>query len=155
MVNGSYAACYWFWIKLPDIDNPVFFSPYYKLMKEGRKWYPAVRGYIFLTGSLALSVAGEECPNWMVPISICTSEDPKCTKLKVLLDRPETIITLSGINTDQWIKVKPWCHNITENTKNPSSNCWIIMDIHFKAEKQVSFDFLFILDWACLYNLCA
>lgn len=49
--------------------------------------------------------AGEDCPSWMVPISICTSEDPKCTKLKVLLDRPETTITLSGVGADQWVKV--------------------------------------------------
>lgn len=42
----------------------------------------------------------------MVPVSICTSEDPKCTKLKVLLDRPETTVTLSGVAPDQWIKVR-------------------------------------------------
>ncbi|TMS23086.1 Puromycin-sensitive aminopeptidase [Larimichthys crocea] len=50
---------------------------------------------------------GEDCPNWMVPISICTSEDSKCTKLKVLLDRPETTITLSGVSPDQWVKINP------------------------------------------------
>uniref|UniRef100_A0A4W6DVB5 Puromycin-sensitive aminopeptidase n=1 Tax=Lates calcarifer TaxID=8187 RepID=A0A4W6DVB5_LATCA len=50
---------------------------------------------------------GEDCPSWMVPISICTSEDPKCTMLKVLLDRPETTITLSGVGPDQWIKINP------------------------------------------------
>lgn len=42
----------------------------------------------------------------MVPISICTSEDPKCSKLKVLLDRPDTTITLSGVSPDQWVKVR-------------------------------------------------
>ncbi|KAG7220287.1 hypothetical protein INR49_018303, partial [Caranx melampygus] len=47
---------------------------------------------------------GEDCPSWMVPISICTSEDPKCTKLNVLLDRPETTVTVSGVASDQWIK---------------------------------------------------
>uniref|UniRef100_A0A8C6TYS3 Puromycin-sensitive aminopeptidase n=1 Tax=Neogobius melanostomus TaxID=47308 RepID=A0A8C6TYS3_9GOBI len=52
--------------------------------------------------------AGEgECSNWMVPISICSSEDPTCSKLKVLLDRPETSITVSGVRPDQWIKVNP------------------------------------------------
>ncbi|XP_063740156.1 puromycin-sensitive aminopeptidase isoform X2 [Eleginops maclovinus] len=50
---------------------------------------------------------GEDCPSWMVPISICTSEDPKCSKLKVLLDRPETTITLNGVPPDQWIKINP------------------------------------------------
>uniref|UniRef100_A0A665U1C4 Puromycin-sensitive aminopeptidase n=1 Tax=Echeneis naucrates TaxID=173247 RepID=A0A665U1C4_ECHNA len=50
---------------------------------------------------------GEECPNWMVPISICTSVDPKCTKLNVLLDRPETTITVSGVGPDQWVKINP------------------------------------------------
>ncbi|KAG7220249.1 hypothetical protein INR49_018305 [Caranx melampygus] len=48
---------------------------------------------------------GEDCPSWMVPISICTSEDPKCTKLNVLLDRPETTVTVSGVASDQWIKL--------------------------------------------------
>uniref|UniRef100_A0A3P9IH36 Aminopeptidase n=1 Tax=Oryzias latipes TaxID=8090 RepID=A0A3P9IH36_ORYLA len=46
----------------------------------------------------------EECPNWMVPISICTSEDPKCSKLKLLLDSPETTVSLSGVGADQWVK---------------------------------------------------
>ncbi|KAJ4944929.1 hypothetical protein JOQ06_013468 [Pogonophryne albipinna] len=51
--------------------------------------------------------SGEDCPSWMVPISICTSEDPTCSKLKVLLDRAETTITLSGVPTEQWIKINP------------------------------------------------
>ncbi|XP_039666978.1 puromycin-sensitive aminopeptidase [Perca fluviatilis] len=50
---------------------------------------------------------GEDCPSWMVPISVCTSDDPKCTKLKVLLDRPDTTITLSGVAPDQWVKINP------------------------------------------------
>uniref|UniRef100_A0A8C7YTA0 Puromycin-sensitive aminopeptidase n=1 Tax=Oryzias sinensis TaxID=183150 RepID=A0A8C7YTA0_9TELE len=49
----------------------------------------------------------EECPNWMVPISICTSEDPKCSKLKLLLDSPETTVSLSGVGADQWVKINP------------------------------------------------
>ncbi|MEQ2268917.1 hypothetical protein XENORESO_018579 [Xenotaenia resolanae] len=43
----------------------------------------------------------------MVPISICTSEDPKCSKLKILLDKAETTVTLSGVGPDQWIKINP------------------------------------------------
>uniref|UniRef100_A0A8C7VPP4 Aminopeptidase n=1 Tax=Oncorhynchus mykiss TaxID=8022 RepID=A0A8C7VPP4_ONCMY len=50
---------------------------------------------------------GEDCPNWMVPISICTGEDPGCTKLKVLLDSPETTITINNISPDQWVKINP------------------------------------------------
>lgn len=55
----------------------------------------------------------------MVPISICTSEDAKCCKLKVLLDRPETTITVSGVGPDQWVKVsapcRPWPYLATES----------------------------------------
>ncbi|XP_046899629.1 puromycin-sensitive aminopeptidase isoform X5 [Hypomesus transpacificus] len=47
---------------------------------------------------------GEDCPSWMVPISICTSEDPSCTKLEVLLEIPETTITIHNIQPDQWVK---------------------------------------------------
>uniref|UniRef100_A0A4W5RNT6 Aminopeptidase n=1 Tax=Hucho hucho TaxID=62062 RepID=A0A4W5RNT6_9TELE len=50
---------------------------------------------------------GEDCPNWMVPISICTGEDPGCTKLKVLLDSPETTITINNVSPDQWVKINP------------------------------------------------
>uniref|UniRef100_A0A8C8GK59 Aminopeptidase n=1 Tax=Oncorhynchus tshawytscha TaxID=74940 RepID=A0A8C8GK59_ONCTS len=50
---------------------------------------------------------GEDCPNWMVPISICTGEDPGCTKLKVLLDSPETTITINSVSPDQWVKINP------------------------------------------------
>lgn len=41
----------------------------------------------------------------MVPISICTSDDPTCTKLKVLLDRPEMTLTLNGVSAEHWVKV--------------------------------------------------
>lgn len=58
--------------------------------------------------SPGLCVAGEDCPSWMVPISICTSDDPTCTKLNLLLDRPEMTITLSSVSPDQWVKVS-WC----------------------------------------------
>ncbi|XP_061840322.1 puromycin-sensitive aminopeptidase isoform X1 [Nerophis lumbriciformis] len=50
---------------------------------------------------------GEDCPCWMVPISICTSKDLKCSKLQVLLDKPEITVTLPGVSPDQWIKVNP------------------------------------------------
>lgn len=42
----------------------------------------------------------------MVPISICTSEDPACSKMKVLLDRPEMTVTVNDVSADQWIKVR-------------------------------------------------
>ncbi|PWA30734.1 hypothetical protein CCH79_00009263 [Gambusia affinis] len=50
---------------------------------------------------------GEDCPSWMVPISICTSEDPKCSKLRILLEKSETTVTLDGVGPDQWIKINP------------------------------------------------
>uniref|UniRef100_A0A3B5Q3Y7 Aminopeptidase n=1 Tax=Xiphophorus maculatus TaxID=8083 RepID=A0A3B5Q3Y7_XIPMA len=50
---------------------------------------------------------GENCPSWMVPISICTSEDPKCSKLRILLEKSETSVTLNGVGPDQWIKINP------------------------------------------------
>uniref|UniRef100_A0A3P9QDP2 Aminopeptidase n=1 Tax=Poecilia reticulata TaxID=8081 RepID=A0A3P9QDP2_POERE len=49
----------------------------------------------------------EDCPSWMVPISICTSEDPKCSKLRILLEKSETTVTLNGVGPDQWIKINP------------------------------------------------
>lgn len=45
----------------------------------------------------------------MVPISICTSEDPSCTKMKVLLDQPETTVNITNIAPDHWIKVRLLC----------------------------------------------
>lgn len=69
--------------------------------------------------ALCVCLPGEECPSWMVPISICTSEDAKCCKLKVLLDRPETTITVSGVGPDQWVKVTlTSAYNLNENRKN-------------------------------------
>lgn len=44
----------------------------------------------------------------MVPISVCTSEDPTCTKLNILLDTAEMSITLNGISPEQWVKVCWW-----------------------------------------------
>ncbi|XP_061626215.1 puromycin-sensitive aminopeptidase [Phyllopteryx taeniolatus] len=50
---------------------------------------------------------GEDCPYWMVPISICTSQDPTCSKLQVLLDKPQTTVTLQDVTPNQWIKINP------------------------------------------------
>uniref|UniRef100_A0A8C9VIZ8 Aminopeptidase n=2 Tax=Scleropages formosus TaxID=113540 RepID=A0A8C9VIZ8_SCLFO len=50
---------------------------------------------------------GETCPNWMVPISICTSEDPSRPKLTMLLDSPETTVTISNLGPSQWVKINP------------------------------------------------
>ncbi|XP_038635112.1 puromycin-sensitive aminopeptidase isoform X1 [Scyliorhinus canicula] len=51
--------------------------------------------------------AGSDCPHWMVPISICTSEDVSCDNMKVLLDQPEMTITVKNVKPDQWIKLNP------------------------------------------------
>ncbi|XP_048416286.2 puromycin-sensitive aminopeptidase [Stegostoma tigrinum] len=50
---------------------------------------------------------GSDCPHWMVPISICTSEDVSCDSMKVLLDQPEMTITVKNVKPDQWIKLNP------------------------------------------------
>uniref|UniRef100_A0A8C5QIY1 Aminopeptidase n=1 Tax=Leptobrachium leishanense TaxID=445787 RepID=A0A8C5QIY1_9ANUR len=50
---------------------------------------------------------GEECPQWMVPLSICTSEAPSSSKLKVLMDKPEVTVVLEDVKPDQWVKVNP------------------------------------------------
>ncbi|XP_075033123.1 puromycin-sensitive aminopeptidase [Mixophyes fleayi] len=49
---------------------------------------------------------GEESPQWMVPISICTSESPASAKLRLLMDKPETVV-LEGVTPDQWVKLNP------------------------------------------------
>lgn len=77
-----------------------------------RVWAPERKPWHRLIGSSCLP--GEECPSWMVPISICTSEDPKCSKLKVLLDRPEITVTVSGVGPDQWVKVSSGCRPTTD-----------------------------------------
>uniref|UniRef100_A0A3B5LVZ0 Aminopeptidase n=1 Tax=Xiphophorus couchianus TaxID=32473 RepID=A0A3B5LVZ0_9TELE len=51
--------------------------------------------------------SGPHNGDWMVPISICTSEDPKCSKLRILLEKSETSVTLNGVGPDQWIKINP------------------------------------------------
>uniref|UniRef100_A0A8D0HQB0 Aminopeptidase n=1 Tax=Sphenodon punctatus TaxID=8508 RepID=A0A8D0HQB0_SPHPU len=49
--------------------------------------------------------SGEDCPQWMVPISICTSEDPSCAKMQVLMDKPELTLLLKDVKPDQWVKL--------------------------------------------------
>nr|KAF6416633.1 aminopeptidase puromycin sensitive [Molossus molossus] len=48
---------------------------------------------------------GEDCPQWMVPITISTSEDPNHAKLKILMDKPEMNIVLKNVKPDQWVKL--------------------------------------------------
>ncbi|KAL4648404.1 puromycin-sensitive aminopeptidase [Arapaima gigas] len=50
---------------------------------------------------------GEICPSWMVPISICTSEDPSRPKLTILLDCAETTVTINNLSPSQWVKINP------------------------------------------------
>ncbi|KAM4623125.1 puromycin-sensitive aminopeptidase [Discoglossus pictus] len=51
--------------------------------------------------------SGEDCPLWMVPISICTSEAPASAKVKVLMDKQEMTVVLEGVKPDQWVKLNP------------------------------------------------
>lgn len=53
---------------------------------------------------------------WMVPISICTSDDPTCAKMQILMDKPELTLVLKDIKPDQWVKVS--CHKGEHNTGN-------------------------------------
>lgn len=48
---------------------------------------------------------GEDCPQWMVPITISTSEDPNQAKLKILMDKPEMSVVLKNVKPDQWVKL--------------------------------------------------
>uniref|UniRef100_A0A286XC07 Puromycin-sensitive aminopeptidase n=1 Tax=Cavia porcellus TaxID=10141 RepID=A0A286XC07_CAVPO len=48
---------------------------------------------------------GEDCPQWMVPITISTSEDPSQAKLKILMDKPEMSVLLKNVKPDQWVKL--------------------------------------------------
>lgn len=48
---------------------------------------------------------GEDCPQWMVPITISTSEDPNQAKLKILMDKPEMNVVLKDVKPDQWVKL--------------------------------------------------
>uniref|UniRef100_A0A8B9NU40 Aminopeptidase n=1 Tax=Apteryx owenii TaxID=8824 RepID=A0A8B9NU40_APTOW len=48
---------------------------------------------------------GEDFPMWMVPISICTSDDPTCAKMQILMDKAELTLVLKDIKPDQWVKL--------------------------------------------------
>uniref|UniRef100_A0A2K5WAU9 Aminopeptidase n=1 Tax=Macaca fascicularis TaxID=9541 RepID=A0A2K5WAU9_MACFA len=51
------------------------------------------------------AATGEDCPQWMVPITISTSEDPNQAKLKILMDKPEMNVVLKNVKPDQWVKL--------------------------------------------------
>ncbi|KAF2975675.1 hypothetical protein EK904_005134 [Melospiza melodia maxima] len=58
---------------------------------------------------------GEDFPMWMVPISICTSEDPSCAKMQILMDKPELTVVLKDTKPEQWVKVKNATNQIVMN----------------------------------------
>ncbi|RMB94745.1 hypothetical protein DUI87_28723 [Hirundo rustica rustica] len=49
---------------------------------------------------------GEDFPMWMVPISICTSEDPTCAKMQILMDKPELTVVLKDTKPEHWVKAR-------------------------------------------------
>ncbi|XP_042327390.1 puromycin-sensitive aminopeptidase isoform X2 [Sceloporus undulatus] len=49
--------------------------------------------------------SGEDYPLWMIPISICTSEDPAHAKMQVLMDKPELTLVLKDVKPEQWVKL--------------------------------------------------
>ncbi|XP_003222532.2 puromycin-sensitive aminopeptidase [Anolis carolinensis] len=49
--------------------------------------------------------SGEDYPLWMIPISICTSEDPDHAKMQVLMDKPELMLVLKDAKPEQWVKL--------------------------------------------------
>jgi len=62
--------------------------------------------FFFLRPSFLLFLLlGEDFPTWMVPISICTSDEPTCAKMQILMDKPELILVLKDVKPDQWVKV--------------------------------------------------
>ncbi|XP_053553656.1 puromycin-sensitive aminopeptidase [Bombina bombina] len=63
---------------------------------------------------------GDHCPQWMVPISICTSEAPASAKLKVLLDKEEMTVVLEGVEPDQWVKLNPGTVGFYRTQYSPS-----------------------------------
>ncbi|KAJ1135460.1 hypothetical protein NDU88_001899 [Pleurodeles waltl] len=50
---------------------------------------------------------GKEQPQWMVPISICTSEKPNQAIEQVLMDKPQLTVVLKNIKPEQWVKLNP------------------------------------------------
>ncbi|KAM5135748.1 puromycin-sensitive aminopeptidase [Mantella aurantiaca] len=63
---------------------------------------------------------GEESPQWMVPISICTSESPASAKLRLLMDKPEMTVVLEGVTSDQWVKLNPGTVGFYRTQYSPS-----------------------------------
>ncbi|KAL8176056.1 UNVERIFIED_CONTAM: hypothetical protein K2H54_019814, partial [Gekko kuhli] len=49
--------------------------------------------------------SGEDNPLWMIPISICTSEDPAHVKMQVLMDKPELTLVLKDVKPEHWVKL--------------------------------------------------
>lgn len=81
---------------------------------------------------------------WMVPISICTSDDPTCAKMQILMDKPELTLVLKDIKPDQWVKVS--CHKGEHNTGNK-------FDCHCNVPLHLIFLSLSPLPLAILYFL--
>lgn len=66
-----------------------------------------MRHYFFKFSICSSLAQGEDCPQWMVPITVSTSEDPNHAKLKILMDKPEMNVVLKNVKPDQWVKVSP------------------------------------------------
>lgn len=66
---------------------------------------------------------------WMVPISICTSDDPTCAKMQILMDKPELTLVLKDVKPDQWVKVS--CHNGREHIPSNKLDCRCNVPLHF------------------------
>lgn len=60
---------------------------------------------LFCQASFSFHSVGEDYPLWMIPISICTSEDPTHAKKQVLMDKPELSLVLKDVKPEQWVKV--------------------------------------------------
>lgn len=58
--------------------------------------------------SLSFFRVGEDNPLWMIPISICTSEDPAHAKMQVLMDKAELTVTLKDVKPELWVKVSQY-----------------------------------------------
>lgn len=60
---------------------------------------------LVLSGVLLFFYIGEDCPLWMIPITISTSDDPTHAKKQILMDKPELTLVLKDVKPEQWIKV--------------------------------------------------
>ncbi|CAH2326829.1 puromycin-sensitive aminopeptidase isoform X1 [Pelobates cultripes] len=56
---------------------------------------------------LKLPHLGEDCPQCMVPINICTCKSLSSSKHTILMDKPETTMVLEGMRPDHWVKINP------------------------------------------------